>query len=127
MNRLKQLWRNLTTSTEFALVKAENRRLLNTNLALEEELAQAQKELRAAVNNLLTHAGAAPLPGAEEVKPPSGRIRNLSWQQQQRIHAVKTQAEQVEQTKTPKERPPVCGNCGGAHLEKDCLLKRKEA
>lgn len=90
MNRLKQLWRTCTTSTELALAKAENRRLKETNFALEEELGQARKELRAAVNNLLSQGGVAPLPPDEEIKPPTGRIRHLTHQQAQRLYAVRT-------------------------------------
>jgi TPP-dependent pyruvate/acetoin dehydrogenase alpha subunit len=86
---LKQ-WRAFWVSPETLLLRAENRRLKETNLALEEELEQSRKELRAAVNNLLSHAGAAPLPGAEEVKAPTGRIRHLTWQQRQRLYAVQT-------------------------------------
>ncbi len=90
MNWLKTFWRKLTTSTEVALLKNENRRLRETNFALEEELEQARKELRAAVNNLLSHSGASPLPGSEEVKRPTGRIRHLTHQQQQRLYAIQT-------------------------------------
>ena|ERR1700758_3201401 len=82
--------RNLFTSKRTALLEAENLRLRETNLALEAELEQSRKETRAAVNTLLSQAGVAPLPPAEEVKTHTERMRRLTWQQQQRLHALKT-------------------------------------
>lgn len=92
MTWLRELWRKWTTSSELALLKAENRRLKEANFALEEELGDTKKELRAAVNNLLSHAGVAPLPPHEETPPPRNRMRNLTLQQRQRLYAVATAA-----------------------------------
>jgi hypothetical protein len=87
---LKNWWRLITTSTELALVKAENRRLRESNLALEDELENSRAELRAAVNNLLSQAGVAPLPPHEEIKPPANRMRRLTLGQRQRLYAIAT-------------------------------------
>ncbi len=92
MNWLLKWWRDLWTSTETALLRAENKRLRETCLVLEDEVETLKKDLRAAVNNLLTEAGATPLPGNESVKAPERKMvhRHLSWQQQQRIYAFDT-------------------------------------
>ncbi len=82
--------RDLFTSKRTALLEAEVSRLRETNLALEAELDQSRRETRAAVNTLLSQAGVAPLPPAEEVKTPTERMRRLSFQQKQRMYAVKT-------------------------------------
>jgi hypothetical protein len=82
--------RNLVTSKRTALLEAEVSRLRETNLALEAELDQSRKETRAAVNTLLSQAGVAPLPPAEEVKTPTERMRRLTFQQRQRLHAIAT-------------------------------------
>src|SRR6266702_2604108 len=88
---LQSWWRGLWTSTETALLRAENRRLKETCLALEEENEALKTDLRSAVNNLLAEAGATPLPPHEAVKPDTKpRLRRLSWQQQQRMHAFET-------------------------------------
>jgi hypothetical protein len=87
---IKAFWRRITTSTEVALLRAENKRLREANFVLEEEIDAARKELRAAVNNLLSQAGVAPLPPNEEIKPPAHRHRNLTLQQRQRLYAVAT-------------------------------------
>lgn len=71
-------------------------RLRETNLALEAELEQSRKETRAAVNTLLSQAGVTPLPPAEEVKTHTERMRRLTWQQQQRLHAIATAPKQKE-------------------------------
>jgi hypothetical protein len=87
---IKAFWRRITTSTEVALLRAENKRLRESNFVLEEEIAEAHKELRAAVNNLLSQAGVAPLPPNEEIKAPAHRTRHLTHQQRQRLYAIKT-------------------------------------
>jgi hypothetical protein len=88
--------RNLFTSKRTALLEAEVSRLRETNLALEAELEQSRKETRAAVNTLLSQAGVAPLPPAEEVKTQTQRMRRLTFQQKQRLYAVETQPKEQE-------------------------------
>ena len=90
MNWLRTLWGRLFI--EAALLRAENKRLRETCLVLEDENAELKKDLRAAVNNLLSEAGATPLPSHEELKPPSRKMANrrLTWQQRQRIYAQET-------------------------------------
>jgi hypothetical protein len=87
---MRKWLRNLLTSKRTALLEAENMRLRETNLALEAELEQSRKETRAAVNTLLSQAGVTPLPPAEEVKTYPERMRRLTWQQRQRLHALET-------------------------------------
>ena|ERR1700675_439310 len=92
MGLLKAIWFWLTTSTQFALIEAENERLKETCFVLENENDDLRKDLRAAVNNLLSEAGATPLPPDESVKPTERKMthRRLSWQQRQRVYAVET-------------------------------------
>jgi hypothetical protein len=92
MNWFLKWWRDLWTSTETALLRAENKRLRETCLVLEDESEALRKDLRSAVNNLLSEAGATPLPPHENVKPAERKMahRRLSWQQKQRIYALET-------------------------------------
>ena len=90
VNWLRSFWQRITTPPELFLLRAENRRLKDTNLALEEENTEIKRDLRGAINTTLAQAGAQPLPGAEEVKPPTNRMRNLSHQQAQRLYALRT-------------------------------------
>ena len=92
MKRFLNWWRGLWTSQETALLRAENKRLKETCLVLEDELEAAKKDLRAAVNNLLSEAGAAPLPTDDTVKPAGKKLnhRRLSFQQRQRIYVQQT-------------------------------------
>lgn len=96
MNWLKKLWRDWTTSKEMALLQAENKRLKESNFILEDENERLRNELRGAVNTLLSQAGVAPLPGVEEVKTVTPRIRRMSWQQRQRMYAVETMPKEKE-------------------------------
>lgn len=100
MKWLKTFWQGLWTSKEVALLRAENKRIRETCLVLEDENEDLRKDLRAAVNNLLAEAGAAPLPEAETVKPPERKMvhRHLSFQQRQRLYAQQTKpAEPVKE------------------------------
>lgn len=92
MKRLLKLWQSFWTSKQTALLRAENTRLRETAFALQDENERLQAELRAAVNNLLAQAGAAPLPPHEDVKPPVRKLamRRLTFQQRQRLYAVAT-------------------------------------
>lgn len=90
MKYLRALWYWLTTSTQFALVEAENQRLKETNAALEEENVLLRKESRALTNTILGQAGVAPLPPAEEVKPVP-RMRRMTTQQQRRVELTKAE------------------------------------
>ena len=92
MNRFRKFWQSLWTSSETLLLRAENKRLRETCLAIEDENEALKKDLRAAVNNLLSEAGAAPLPADETVKPAERKLthRRLSWQQRQRVYARET-------------------------------------
>jgi len=90
MQWFKSFWQRITTPPELFLLRAENRRLKETNLALEDENAELRRDIRGAVNTALSQAGAQPLPGAEEVKAPTGRMRNLTHQQAQRLYALRT-------------------------------------
>lgn len=94
MKWIKQFWRNLVA--EKALLKAENKRLRETNFALEEENEQLRKDLRGSLNTLLSQAGVQPLPDAEQVKTPTGRMRHLTLQQRQRLYAIQTTPKQIE-------------------------------
>lgn len=90
MRWLRNFWRRLTTSTETALLRQENRQYKETNFVLEEELAQARKEIRALENTALAQAGATPLPPHDEIVPVVKRIRHLTHQQRQRMYAIAT-------------------------------------
>lgn len=90
MKWLRQLWSALFC--EGALLRAENKRLEETCMALEEENAALRVDLRAAVNNVLMEAGAAALPSIESRKPADKKLthRRPSWQQRQRLYAFNT-------------------------------------
>lgn len=92
MNRLLKFWQGLWTSKEVALLRAENKRIRETCLVLEDENEALRKDLRVAVNNLLAEAGAVPLPSPEPPKLPEKKFahRHLSWQQRQRLYAQQT-------------------------------------
>lgn len=90
MKFLRAIWYWLTTSTQFALIEAENQRLKETNAALEKENAVLRKELRALTNTILGQAGVAPLPPAEELKPVP-RMRRMTSQQQRRVQLNKAE------------------------------------
>ena len=89
---LNKFWQSLWTSSEALLLRAENKRLRETCLVLEDENEGLKKDLRAAVNNLLSEAGAAPLPTDETVKPAERKLshRRLSFQQRQRLYVRET-------------------------------------
>lgn len=96
MNRLQQFLRDLLTSKELALTKAENERLTETNAALEYELTTLRKDNRALVNAQLKQAGIVTLPDLAEEKPePIQRIRRLSLHQRQREHARVTDPRRI--------------------------------
>lgn len=100
MRWMRQIWQRFT-GTRLALIEAENKRLRETNFALEDLLEQRDKELRAAINTSLAQAGVAPLPPHEEVKPPVRKMtmRRLTWQQRQRLYAVATMPKPEEKKK----------------------------
>lgn len=105
MNRLKQFLRDLLTSKELALTKAENARLAETNAVLEEELAKSRAELRGVINTVLSQAGAAPLPPvAEEAPKPIARIRKMTMHQQRRADLIRETRTQAEEAKELAER-----------------------
>lgn len=85
-------WQGLWTSTETLLLREELKRTQETCLVLEDENETLRKDLRAAVNNLLSEAGVAPLPGNGTIKPPERKLahRHLTWQQKQRLYAHQT-------------------------------------
>jgi hypothetical protein len=91
LNWLRKFWQGLWTSPETLLLRAENQRFKETCLVLEDENEALKKDLRAAVNNLLSEAGAAPLP-SDEIAKPGKKVthRRLSWQQRQRLYAHAT-------------------------------------
>lgn len=92
---MRKWWRSLFT--EKALLRAENRRLRESNFAVEEELQQLRCEIRGAVNTALAQAGCTPLPGAELVKTPAvPRMRKLTLQQRQRMYALETMPKQAK-------------------------------
>jgi hypothetical protein len=106
-SRLKALWGTFKKPndpippedadiTKLALARAENARLRQSHAALERELEDTRKDLRAAVNNLLSQAGAPPLPPHEEIKPPANMPRRLSHHQRQRLYALATMPKPAE-------------------------------
>jgi hypothetical protein len=89
------------TLTRCLLAEAENERLTETNLVLEDELAEARRENRAILNLQLQAAGLRTLPEiAPTEKPkPIQRVRRLSLHQQQRLSAFKTGQQAAERAK----------------------------
>jgi len=105
MNWLSNLWRRLTTSTETALLRAENRRLKETDLALEDENFRLRADLREATNSLLSQAGVAPLSPSNEEPPKSiARVRHLTVHQQRRLELVRGTRLALEEGKEMRER-----------------------
>jgi hypothetical protein len=104
MKHLAEFWRSLFTSTETALLRAENKRLKETNFALEDENEQLRKELRGTVNTVLSQAGVAPLPPHEEVKAPVRKMtmRRLTFQQRQRLYAAVTAPKEKDDARRPE-------------------------
>lgn len=108
MNWLRKLWRRFA-GTDAALLRAENKRLGEANFALEDDNEDLRKELRAAVNTVLSQAGVAPLPPHEDLNPPirKMRMRRLTWQQKQRLYAAATAPKEKEDGRTERSAGPV--------------------
>lgn len=105
MNRLKKFLRDLLTSKELALTRAENARLAETNAVLEEELSKTRAELRGVINTVLSQAGVTPLPSvAEEAPKPIQRIRHLTLHQKRRADLNRETRAQTEEAKELAER-----------------------
>jgi hypothetical protein len=92
VKRFHDWWTRFRASKETLLLRAENQRLQETCLVLEEENAALRKDLRSAVNNLLAEAGAVPLPSDENIKTGERKVihRRPSWQQRQRDYVRET-------------------------------------
>lgn len=100
MKQFLNWWRGFWTSKETALLRAENERLIETNLALEQEIVALRKDNRALVNAQLKQAGIVSLPELADEKPePINRIRKLSLHQRQRVHSMRTDPQRVMEEK----------------------------
>lgn len=88
--------KTLFTSKRFALLEAENGRLLETNLVLEKELAALKRDNRALINMRLKQSGDA-LPDEPAEQIIINRVRKLSLHQRQREYAIKTDPRAVKE------------------------------
>lgn len=98
MRNLIELWNTLVHGR--AILRIECDRLMETNLALEKELAALRRDNRALVNAQLKQAGIVSLPELPEEAPPTiNRVRRLSLHQAQLQYAFKTDPRRVEESK----------------------------
>ena len=105
MNWLANWWRNLWTSKETALLRAENERLAETNAVLEEELASARGEIRGLVNSALSQAGVTPLPPVNEAPmKPIQRVRHFTPTQKRRVDWATADKLKLLEAKEMRER-----------------------
>jgi hypothetical protein len=104
MTWLRQLWQRIS-GIRLALVESENRLLIETNAALEEENYRLRGEVRALTNSLLSGAGVTPLPPVNEEPPkPIQRIRHLTVHQERRLNELKAARIAVSEAKELRKR-----------------------